>query len=65
MDIRSFVLNAELVLVIHDPGMTSRLQFEQQRYIANCRSLDLRQWRQRPFRTKLAEHLVRLMSPLL
>ena len=65
MDIRSFVLNAELVLVIHDPGMTSRLQFEQQRYIANCRSLDLQQWRQRPFRTKLAEHLVRLMSPLL
>jgi cardiolipin synthase len=65
MDIRSFVLNAELVLVIPDPGMTSRLQLEQQRYIANCRSLDLRQWRQRPFRTKLAEHLVRLMSPLL
>ena len=65
MDIRSFVLNAEHILVIHDPGMTSRLQLEQQRYIANCRSLDPQQWRQRPFRTKLAEHLVRLLSPLL
>jgi cardiolipin synthase len=65
MDIRSFVLNAELILVIHDPGMTSRLKVEQQRYIANCRSLDLQQWRQRPFQIKLAEHLARLMSPLL
>jgi cardiolipin synthase A/B len=65
MDIRSFVLNAEHILVIHDPGMTSRLKVEQQRYIANCRSLDLQQWRQRPFRIKLAEHLARLTSPLL
>jgi cardiolipin synthase A/B len=34
MDIRSFVLNAEHILVIHDPGMTSRLKTEQRRYIA-------------------------------
>jgi len=65
MDIRSFVLNAEHILVIHDPGMTSRLKTEQQRYISNCRSLALQHWRQRPFRIKLAEHLARLMSPLL
>jgi cardiolipin synthase A/B len=65
MDIRSFVLNAEHILVIHDPDMTSQLKAEQRRYIANCRSLDLQQWRQRPFRIKLAEHLARLMSPLL
>jgi cardiolipin synthase A/B len=65
MDIRSFVLNAEHILVIHDPGMTSRLKAEQQRYIANCRALDLPHWRQRPFRIKLAEHLARLTSPLL
>jgi len=65
MDIRSFVLNAEHILVIHDPGMTSRLKTEQRRYIANCRLLDLRQWRQRPFRIKVAENLARLTSPLL
>lgn len=65
MDIRSFVLNAEHILVIYDPGMTGRLKAEQQRYIANCRSLDLKQWRQRPFRIKLGEHLARLASPLL
>jgi cardiolipin synthase len=65
MDIRSFVLNAEHILVIYDTSTTSRLKAEQQRYIANCRSLDLQHWRQRPFRVKLAEHLARLMSPLL
>ena len=65
MDIRSFVLNAEHILVIHDSGMTSRLKAEQKRYVANCRSLDLQQWRRRPFRVKLAEHLARLASPLL
>jgi cardiolipin synthase len=65
MDIRSFVLNAEHILVIHDPDMTSRLKSEQQRYIGNCRSLDLQQWQQRPYRIKLAEHLARLASPLL
>jgi hypothetical protein len=45
--------------------MTSRLQAEQQRYITHCRSLDLEQWRQRPLRIKLVEHLARLLSPLL
>jgi cardiolipin synthase len=65
MDIRSFVLNAEHILVMHDPGMTSRLNAEQRRYIANCRSLDPEQWKRRSFRIKLGEHLARLMSPLL
>jgi cardiolipin synthase len=65
MDIRSFVLNAELLLVMHDPGMTCRLQAEQQRYITHCRSLDLQQWSRRAWRIKLAEHLARLLSPLL
>ena len=65
MDIRSFVLNAELVLVIYDTGVTSRLQAEQQRYIANCRLLELEPWRRRSFWEKFAEHLARLFSPLL
>jgi cardiolipin synthase A/B len=45
--------------------MASQLQAEQQRYIADCCSLDLQQWRQRPLRIKLVEHLARLLSPLL
>jgi cardiolipin synthase A/B len=58
MDIRSFVLNAEHILVIPD----GRLIAEQRRYIANCRSLNLQP---APVRIKLAEHLARLASPLL
>ncbi|HMF16990.1 MAG TPA: phospholipase D-like domain-containing protein, partial [Gemmataceae bacterium] len=65
MDIRSFVLNAELVLVLYDAGVTSRLQAEQERYIVHCRSLELEQWRRRSFWEKFAEHLARLFSPLL
>ena len=65
MDIRSFVLNAELVLVIYDAGVTSRLQAEQERTIAHCRSLELEQWCRRSFWEKFAEHLARLFSPLL
>jgi hypothetical protein len=42
-----------------------RLQAEQQRYISHCRSLDVREWRQRQFWIKVAEHLARLLSPLL
>jgi hypothetical protein len=37
MDIRSSVLNAEHILVIHARGMTSRLRAEQQRYMARTR----------------------------
>jgi len=65
MDIRSFMLNAEHILVIHGADMTGRLKSEQQRYIADCHSLELAQWRQRPFRSRLADHLARLFSPLL
>ena len=65
MDIRSFVLNAELLLVIYDPGVTGRLQAEQEHYYAKCRMLTLEEWRQRSFGRKLVQHLARLFSPLL
>ncbi len=65
MDIRSFVLNAEHVLVMYDAAVTGRLHTEQQRYVANSQSLVLTQWRQRPFRARFADHLARLLSPLL
>jgi cardiolipin synthase len=65
MDIRSFVLNAELVLVIYDSGVTARLHAEQERYFSNCSLLTLEQWRRNSFARKLAQHLARLFSPLL
>ncbi len=65
LDIRSFLLNAEVMLMIYDSGLAAQLAAEQERYFANSLLLPLAEWRQRPFRNKLAQNLARLMSPLL
>jgi cardiolipin synthase len=65
LDIRSFVLNAEVMLMVYDAGVVARLGGEQERYFANSRLLTLAAWEQRSFVTKLAQHLARLLSPLL
>jgi cardiolipin synthase len=64
LDIRSFALNAEVMLMIYDHGVTARLAAEQERYFANSRLLSLAEWR-RPFGGKVAQNLARLLSPLL
>lgn len=65
LDIRSFVLNAELMLLIYDSRPIVELAAEQERYYANARLLTLTTWRQRSFGRKLAQNLSRLSSPLL
>jgi cardiolipin synthase len=65
LDIRSFALNAEVMLMIYDSGLVARLGAEQERCFANSRLLTLQAWRQRSFGSKLAQNLARLLSPLL
>jgi cardiolipin synthase len=65
LDIRSFALNAEVMLMIYDPGVAARLAAEQERYIANCHLLTLAAWEQRSFGAKVVQNLARLLSPLL
>ncbi len=65
LDIRSFALNAELMLMIYDAGVASRLGAEVERYFANSTLLTLDAWRKRPFHRKVIENLARLLSPLL
>jgi cardiolipin synthase A/B len=65
LDIRSFELNAELMLMAYDGGVTARLATEQVRYFANSNLLSLPTWRQRSFSRKVAQNLARLLSPLL
>jgi len=65
LDIRSFALNAEVMLMIYDSGVTALLAAEQQRYYANSRLLTLATWEQRSFRSQVAQNLARLLSPLL
>jgi cardiolipin synthase len=65
LDIRSFALNAEVMLMIYDSGMAARLGAEQVRYLSHSRLLTWASWRRRSFARKLAQNLARLLSPLL
>ncbi|MFO0947496.1 MAG: phospholipase D-like domain-containing protein [Planctomycetota bacterium] len=65
LDIRSFILNAELMVLLYDPKPIVELSAEQARYFSHARLLSLTAWRQRPFGKKVAQNLARLLSPLL
>jgi cardiolipin synthase len=65
LDIRSFALNAEVMLMIYDHAVVARLAAEQERYYANSRLLTRAAWEQRSFGTKVAQNVARLLSPLL
>jgi cardiolipin synthase len=65
LDIRSFALNAEVMLIVYDTGVVAQLAAEQERYLANSQLLTLATWRQRSFATKVTQNLARLLSPLL
>jgi cardiolipin synthase len=65
MDIRSFVLNAEVSLVFYDRDVTARLIAEQERYFATSDLLTAEEWKKRSLGVKVCENLARLMSPLL
>jgi cardiolipin synthase len=65
MDIRSFLLNAEVSLLFYDRAVTAKLRAEQERYFAASEVLALEKWQQRPLPAQVAENLARLLSPLL
>jgi cardiolipin synthase len=65
LDIRSFTLNAEVMLVVYNPDVAARLLAEQERYFANADLLPLAAWQRRSSGAKAAENLARLLSPLL
>ena len=65
LDIRSFALNAEIVVLLYDSGVCARLSVEQERYLRDGEFLKLETWQARPLRRKVAENLARLFSPLL
>ncbi|HZI82774.1 MAG TPA: cardiolipin synthase [Casimicrobiaceae bacterium] len=65
LDIRSFALNAEIVVLIYDTGVYNRIAVEQERYLRDGEMLELDAWRGRNPVVKVAENLARLLSPLL
>jgi cardiolipin synthase len=65
LDIRSFALNAEVMLVTYEAGVAAQLSGEQERYYANSRLLTLATRKRQPFGWRFAGNLARLLSPLL
>ena len=65
VDLRSFQLNEEASLLLHDAAAIARLEEIQAGYIANSDPLSLDQWRARPKLERLPENIARIMSPLL
>lgn len=65
MDIRSFMLNAEISMLIYDLDVAAKLREIQERYFANSEELKLESWTKRSPGLKLAENMARLADSLL
>jgi cardiolipin synthase A/B len=65
LDIRSFALNAEVVVLLYDSRVCNRLALEQERYLRDGELLESGRWQKRNPVVKVAENLARLLSPLL
>jgi cardiolipin synthase len=65
VDLRSFQLNDEVSLLLHDGESIRRLQAIQHGYIEESDCLSLKQWQARPRTQKVLESLARMVGPLL
>ncbi len=65
LDVRSFALNAEIVVLLYDANVCASLGREQSRYLRDGQMLDPAGWSKRPAVMKVAENLARLLGPLL
>lgn len=65
LDMRSLWLNYEVSLFVYGTAFGEHLHALQQSYIDESDVLDPADWRRRPFREKLLENTLRLVSPVL
>jgi len=63
--LRSFQLNEEASLLLHDKGTIGRLQEIQRSYLADSDEILLEHWLRRTRLRRLPENIARIMSPLL
>lgn len=64
MDMRSFMLDSELTLLIYGEQFATSLQAVADTYLSESRRIDKKAWRQRPAGQKLLDNLARLTSSL-
>jgi cardiolipin synthase len=65
VDLRSFQLNEEVSLLLHDPASVAALEAVQRHYIADSKPIEPDQWAKRGRPIMVAENFARLVSPLL
>lgn len=65
LDLRSFLLNAEISLIVHDPQVAAALGRVQERYFAESDPLLREEWQQRPRWRKVVENTARLVDSVL
>lgn len=65
IDIRSFALNAEIILVIYDPEVVASLRTLQEKYFADSDVLTPQAWERRPLLLKVAQNTARLADSFL
>ena len=65
IDMRSFILNSEVSLVLFDEKLTAQLWREQTGYFMGSEILSVERWKRRPIAWKITENIARLLTPLL
>jgi cardiolipin synthase len=65
LDMRSFLLNEEIMLIVPDPTVVAELQAVQERYFAESDELNLEEWRNRPRLRKVLENTARMVDSVL
>lgn len=65
IDIRSFLLNEEVSLLLHDRDTVAQLEDVQRDYLDNSDLVDPEAWKQRSIFRKTAENIAQQLSPLL
>src|SRR5258706_9784704 len=60
MDIRSFILNAEVMLVVYDRKVVADLRKMQERYFADSEEVTVEAWRDRPAIYRVLQNTARL-----
>jgi cardiolipin synthase len=65
LDMRSFLLNAEISLIVHDPQVAAALGRVQERYFEESDLLTLEIWQRRPGWRKVFENTARLVDSVL
>ncbi|MFG0329209.1 MAG: cardiolipin synthase [Phycisphaerales bacterium] len=65
LDIRSFLLNFELGLLIYDDNFSSELRYLQQYYMEQSEPLTHIAWKKRGWHQRMGDNLAKLTSPLM